>query len=165
MKHESVSVEVQFAMTEVAADAAADVARRRSTVVGAEAHPLQIGSKAQTLIPGCLRADIQQDIAQAALDLQALDHRHDLVRQRCQRLDQRRERGQVEAIGLDFPGFFTLLTGSALIQLQVRFPTGLAQAHGQRIELHIKTLLAALEPAIKREVFHLGLFTTGISPT
>ncbi|MNH03638.1 hypothetical protein D3C78_522440 [compost metagenome] len=69
MKHERVGVQTQLAMPEVPADAAADISCRRRTVVGTEADPLKIGSKAQALVTRCLGTDIHLDIAQAAFDL------------------------------------------------------------------------------------------------
>ena len=50
VQHECVSIQTQLAMPEVAADAAADIAGRRCTMIGIETDPLQVGGELQALV-------------------------------------------------------------------------------------------------------------------
>ncbi|MNH04402.1 hypothetical protein D3C79_636960 [compost metagenome] len=162
VQHEGIGIQAQFALTEVAADAAADIPGGRGTVVGVEANPLQVGGKAQALVTGRFGPDVQAHIAQGAGDLEAIDHGHEFFRQRRQCIDQRGNRRQIEAVGLDLPGFFARFGGGRLLELQVRLPTGLAQAHGQRVDQYVNALFASLEPGIEGQVVDLHRLAFGI---
>ncbi|MNN93778.1 hypothetical protein D3C81_2122910 [compost metagenome] len=63
MKHELVSVQAQFTLTEVATDATTDIACRRCPVIGIEPDPVQIRGETQAFVPRGLGSIIQQDIA------------------------------------------------------------------------------------------------------
>ncbi|MNM77803.1 hypothetical protein D3C81_896700 [compost metagenome] len=164
VQHEGVSIEPQFSMAQVATDAATDVTGRRGTVIGIETDLFQVGGKLQTLVALGLGPRLQAYVAQRTGDLQAIDHRHEVVRQRRQGIDHRGQRGEVEAVGLHFPAFFRGILAWALTQLKVGFPSGLADIHGQGIDHHVKTLFVALEPGGQRQVVQGGGLALGIGP-
>ncbi|MNC13410.1 hypothetical protein D3C75_611550 [compost metagenome] len=162
VQHERIGIKAQFAMAKVTADAAADVTGCRSIVIGIETDLLQVGFELQALVTLGLGPGLQAHIAQSAGYLQAIDHGHDLVRQRRQGIDQRGQRREVEAVGLHLPAFRGSVLAWTLLQLQVRLPTGLADIHGQGVDHHIEALLPALEPGAQGQVVQFGRLAPGI---
>jgi len=128
VQHECVSIQPQLAMPEVAADAAADIASCRCAMIGIETDPLQVGGELQPLVALGVWPCFQPNVAQRPGDVQPIDHGHELVRQGCQGIDQRGQRGEVKAVGLHLPGFVGRVVAQALVHLQVRFPAALADA-------------------------------------
>ena len=111
VQDEILAVHAQLAMAKVAADAAADISCRRSAVIGVEADPIEVGGKAELAVVGGIGPHVDQHVAQATGDLEPLDRRGDTFRQWPQGIEQRRERGEVEAVGLQMPEFFGLVGG------------------------------------------------------
>ncbi|MNY16630.1 hypothetical protein D3C86_1499050 [compost metagenome] len=136
VQHEILAVHAQFAVPQVTTDTAADVSRRRRTVIGIEAYLVEVGGKAELAVVGGIRAEVDQHVTQATRDFEPLDDRGKTFWQRRKGIEQRRERGQVDAVGLQMPQFFGLVGGRALLELQMRFPAGLAEVHRQGIESH-----------------------------
>ena len=66
VQDEILAVEAQLAAVEVAAEAATDIARRRSAVVGIETDIIEVGGKAEFVAIGGGRAEVQQHVTQAA---------------------------------------------------------------------------------------------------
>jgi len=100
MQHEVLAVEPQFALAQVTADQAADIARSRGAVGGVEADLLQVRRKAEFLIIAGLGAVIGQHIAQRTRDLELVNNLGHTVRPGCQGVEQGCDRGQVQAVGL-----------------------------------------------------------------
>ncbi|CAH0181165.1 hypothetical protein SRABI112_01410 [Pseudomonas mediterranea] len=94
------AVHAQLAATEVAAETARNVTRRRRAVIGIEAHRVQVGGKADLASTGILRPVVHPHVAQRASEPETVDGRRDALGQRRQGIEQRRNRSQVETIGL-----------------------------------------------------------------
>ncbi|MNY44633.1 hypothetical protein D3C86_1796760 [compost metagenome] len=75
MQHEILAVHAQFAVPQVTADAAADISRRRRTVIGVEAHLVEVGGKPELAVVGGIGAEVDQHVTQATRDLEPLDDR------------------------------------------------------------------------------------------
>lgn len=131
VQHEGVGIQAQFTVAQVTADAAADITGSWGIVIRIKTDLLQVGFELQTLVAFGLGPGLQPHIAQRTGHLQAIDHGHDLVRQRRQGMDQRGQGREVEAIGLHLPAFIGSVFARTLLQLQVRLPTSFADVHGQ----------------------------------
>ena len=98
----------------------------------ADADLIEVGAELQTLIGQGLGPVIQLQIAHGTLGLQAVQQSHQVIRQRRQRLDHRHQRGQVQAIGTQFPLQLMLGIFGLIFQPQARVaPARFAQGGGQ----------------------------------
>ena len=156
VQHEILAVQPQLALAQVAADQAADIARRRCTVGGVETDLLQIGRETELLIAAHVRAKISQHIAQRASRLELIDHFGHALRPRRQRVQQGGDRGQVHMIGLQVPALLRCVCALELLHLRAGFPARIAQAHGQRVQHQVVTLLAAFQPGMQGQVVNSG---------
>ncbi|MNM80964.1 hypothetical protein D3C81_929490 [compost metagenome] len=84
VQHEILAVHAQFAVPQVTADAAADISRRRRTVIGIETHLVEVGGKAELAVVGGIGSHVDQYIAQSALHLEPLDNGGKALRKRRQ---------------------------------------------------------------------------------
>ncbi|MCY1185356.1 hypothetical protein D9M73_261270 [compost metagenome] len=75
VQHEILAVHAQFAVPQVTTDAAADISRRRRTVIGVEAHLVEVGGKPELAVVSGIGAEVDQHVTQAARDLEPLDDR------------------------------------------------------------------------------------------
>ena len=103
MQTERLAGQTQLPLLQIAADAAADIFRRRRPLPGRDTDLLQIGGKLQTLGPFPLGAPVHLQVAQGALRAQRLEHFTGLVRQRRQRIHRMGNRCQLQLIGADAP--------------------------------------------------------------
>ncbi|MCY1417272.1 hypothetical protein D9M71_328020 [compost metagenome] len=69
-------------------------------MIGVEAHLVEVGGKAELAVVGGIGSHVDQYIAQSALHLEPLDNGGKALRKRRQGIEQRRERGQVDPVGL-----------------------------------------------------------------
>ena len=118
MQGKVLAVHAQLAMAKVAADAAGHIARGWRAKVSVKTDPLKVGGKTDFLIGAVLWADVHEHIAQQAGGFEVLDGLGETFRQRCQGIEQWRDGGQVEPVGLKFPYFLIFLGRQALLQLQ-----------------------------------------------
>ncbi len=131
MQHEIRGIQAQFALPQVAADAAADIPGCRRPVIGVEADLVEVGVKTQTLVTHRLRSVVDQHVAQAAGRFQMVEHHHDPVRQRRQGIEHWRDRRQVDAIGLHVPQLVSVAGRGLLLELGMAFPALASDVHRQ----------------------------------
>ena len=164
VQDEVLGIQAQLALPEVAAEAAADVFRRRRGLVGGKADALEVGGELQALGTLAARPVVELDIAQGAPGLQPLEQLQAGIRQGCESGDQGRQGRQVEAIGRYQPLLLGLRAVLHLAQCHLHLaPARLTLTQRQVIEQHFEALLGAAEVGVQGQIPQAHRVALGIA--
>ena len=163
VQHEVLAVQTQFAFTQITTDQTADIARSRRAVGGVKTDLLQVGGEAELLIVCGVRAKVGQHIAQRTRDVELVDDAGHAVGPGCERVQQGRNRRQVQVVGLKMPTLRVGIGGLELLHLRARLPAQVANTHGQRVQHHVHALITPFKPGMQGDIFKRARFALCIS--
>ncbi|MCY1521539.1 hypothetical protein D9M68_563540 [compost metagenome] len=163
MQDEVVRVQAQFALLEIAGQAAAGILHGGRPTIGIEAHAGQVAAELQALGAFLLRPVIQAQVAQGATGRQPDDQVCGLLGQGHQGIHQRQQRRHVQAVRVQAP---LLLFASLVVEADMGLaPALLADVRRQGVQQDLETFFGAGEVGVHAEVAQDYRLALGIGAT